>query len=142
MKYSPMNRRHFDLFDDFFDGAFTDPFFSNTNRMMRTDISEKDGNYILDMELPGYKKEDVNIELKDGYLNIKAAHNVSDEERDNKGNVIRQERYSGSCSRSFYVGDAVTHEDIKAKFDNGILTITVPNKEVKEVEGPKTISIE
>ncbi len=140
MKYSPMNRRSFDLFDNFFEDSFNGPLFNN--RVMRTDVTSKDGNYILDIELPGYKKEDVNIELKDGYLNIKATHNMTDEEKDNKGNIIRQERYSGSCSRSFYVGDYVKHEDIKAKFEDGILKITFPDKEYKEIESPKTITIE
>ena len=86
---------------------------------MKTDVREVDGNYLLDMELPGYKKEDIHLELKDGYLNITAARNSSNEEKDDVGNIIRQERYSGSCTRNFYVGDSIREEDIRASFDNG-----------------------
>lgn len=109
---------------------------------MKTDVTEKDGNYLLDMELPGYGKEDIKIELKDGYLNVSASKNTSNEEKDDKGNVIRQERYTGSCSRSFYVGDGVKETDIKAKFENGELKIVVPVDAPKEVEEKKFIAIE
>ena len=108
----------------------------------KTDVTEKDGNYLLDMELPGYGKEDIKIELKDGYLNVSASKNTSNEEKDDKGNVIRQERYTGSCSRSFYVGDGVKETDIKAKFENGELKIVVPVDAPKEVEEKKFIAIE
>ena len=91
---------------------------------MKTDITEKDGNYTLDMELPGCKKEDIHLELNDGYLNVSASHNTSKDEKDDKGNVIRQERYSGTFSRSFYVGENVKEEDIKASYENGELKIT------------------
>lgn len=90
------------LFDDAFDDMFFDPIFTKkSSNIMKTDVTEKDGNYLLDMELPGYGKEDIKIELKDGYLNVSASKNTSNEEKDDKGNVIRQERYTGSCSRSF-----------------------------------------
>ena len=89
------------LFDDAFDDMFFDPIFTKkSSNIMKTDVTEKDGNYLLDMELPGYGKEDIKIELKDGYLNVSASKNTSNEEKDDKGNVIRQERYTGSCSRS------------------------------------------
>ena len=139
MKFFPRTN---DLFDDVFDDMFTSPFFSSRNDMvMKTDISEKDGYYLLDMELPGCKKEDINLELHDGYLNVSSAHNTSKEEKDDKGNIIRQERYSGNFSRSFYVGDSVTENDIKASYDNGELKITFP-KETAKVPEKKTIMIE
>ena len=100
------------------------------------------GNYLLDMELPGYKKEDIHLDLKDGYLNITAAKNSSNEEKDDKGNIIRQERYSGSCARSFYVGNAIREEDIRASFDNGELKITFPKEESRKVEEKRFIPIE
>lgn len=131
-----------DLFDDVFDDMFTSPFFSNRNDMvMKTDISEKDGYYLLDMELPGCSKEDIHLELHDGYLNIQAAHNTSKEDKDDKGNIIRQERYSGNFSRSFYVGESISEEDIKASYNNGELKITFP-KEVAKVPEKKTIMID
>ena len=131
------------LFDDAFDDKFFDPNFTKkSSNIMKTDVTEKDGNYLLDMELPGYGKEDIKIELKDGYLNVSASKNTSNEEKDDKGNVIRQERYTGSCSHSFYVGDGVKETDIKAKFENGELKIVVPVDAPKEVEEKKFIAIE
>ena len=131
------------LFDDAFDDMFFDPILTKkSSNIMKTDVTEKDGNYLLDMELPGYGKEDIKIELKDGYLNVSASKNTSNEEKDDKGNVIRQERYTGSCSRSFYVGDGVKETDIKAKFENGELKIVVPIDAPKEVEEKKFIAIE
>ena len=109
---------------------------------MKTDVYEKNGYYNLDIELPGYAKEDVQMELIDGYLNIKATHNVSNEEKDAKGNLIRSERRFGSCSRSFYVGENIKAEDVKAKFDNGILNIVLPSKEQKSIETKQTVTIE
>ena len=111
--------------------------------MMKTDIKDTDQGYELIMSLPGVKKEDVRAELKDGYLTISAATNSSRDEKDQEGRYIRRERYSGSCSRSFYVGDQMTEADIKAKFENGTLTLMVPKKEAKpEVEDKKYIAIE
>lgn len=99
MKFFP---RTSSLFDDMFDDMFTSPFFSNRSDMtMKTDITEKDGYYTLDMELPGCKKEEIHLELSDGYLNVSASHNTGSDEKDDKGNIIRQERYSGTFSRSF-----------------------------------------
>ena len=139
MKFFP---RTTSLFDDMFDDMFTSPFFANRSDMdMKTDITEKDGSYMLDMELPGCKKEDIHLELNDGYLNVSASHNTSKDEKDDKGNVIRQERYSGTFSRSFYVGENVREEDIKASYDNGELKITFPKAQEKLPE-KKTIMIE
>ena len=110
---------------------------------MKTDIKDTDQGYEITMNLPGVKKEDVKAELKDGYLTISATSNSNKDEKDNNGRYIRRERYSGSCSRSFYVGDQVTQDEIKAKFENGTLTMTVPKKEEKpEVPSRKYISIE
>ena len=110
---------------------------------MKTAIKETEGGYELDMDLPGYTKEDVKAELKKGYLVIHASKEKKDDEKGEDGKYIRRERYYGSCSRSFYVGKDVTEEDIKAKFDNGILKITVPKKEEKpQIEDKKFISID
>lgn len=139
MKFLP---RTTDLFDDVFDDMFTSPFFTNRGDMaMKTDITEKDANYLLDMELPGCRKEDIHLELNDGYLNVSASRNSSKEEKDAKGNLIRQERYSGSFSRSFYVGEGVQEEDIKASYDNGELKISFP-KTVQRLPKKKAIQIE
>ena len=136
------------LFDSFFD-SFTSPVRSRGWKLphsvssMKTDIRETDTEYDLDVELPGYKKEDVKAQLKDGVLTINASVGSEKEERDEDGRFICRERYSGSCSRSFYVGDRVTQEDIKARFDDGILKIVIPKKEIKpEVEEEKYIAIE
>ena len=135
------------LFDDFFDFARPSRevarYNAPGNGMMRTDVKECDSGYELDIDLPGYKKENVTAELKDGYLMIRAENKTDKEEKDEDGKYIRRERYYGSCSRSFYVGDGVTQEDIKAKFEDGILKISVPKKEVKpETEETKYIQIE
>ena len=127
------------LFDDF----FTDTMFnSNTTNVLSTDIIEKDNGYLLDMEVPGFNKEDLNLELKDGYLTISAEHKTSNDKKDNDGHIIRQERYYGSTKRSFYVGDQITKEDIQAKYYKGILNIFVPKKEVKKIEGGQVIEIQ
>ena len=132
-----------DLFDTFFDD-FKRPARSNTNiNVMRTDIKETDAGFELDIDLPGYKKEDVQAELKDGYLTISAKTNTTREEKDENGKYIRKERYSGSCSRSFYVGEQLEQEDIKARFEDGILKVSVPKKEAKPaVEENRYITIE
>ena len=131
-----------DLFDTFFDD-FKRPARSNTNiNVMRTDIKETDAGFELDIDLPGYKKEDVQAELKDGYLTISAKTNTTREEKDENGKYIRKERYSGSCSRSFYVGDYLTQEDVKARYENGVLTIAIPKKDAKKIEEKKVIAIE
>ncbi len=110
--------------------------------MMNTDVKEKENAYELDIELPGFKKEDVRAELKDGYLTISATQNTNRDEKDEKGSYIRRERYSGSCSRSFYVGEGVKQEDIHARFENGVLKLEVPKADKQKVEEKKYIAIE
>ena len=110
---------------------------------MKTDIAESKDGYQIEMDLPGYSKEDVKAQLKDGYLTIEASRNQDNEERDKSDRVIRRERYRGMCRRSFYVGEQVTEEDIRAKFKDGVLTLNVPKKEKQpEVEQKKYIAIE
>ena len=134
------------LFDDFMDGfAFPTAnwnYAKNTANVMKTDIKENDKGYELDVDLPGYKKEDVKAELQDGYLTISASNDNTKEEKDEDGKYIRKERYTGSVSRSFYVGKYVTEEDIHAKFENGILKLSVPKVDAPKVEENKYISIE
>ena len=134
------------LFDDFMDGfAFPTAnwnYAKNTANVMKTDIKENDKGYELDIDLPGYKKEDVKAELKDGYLTISAYNDNTKEEKDEDGKYIRKERYTGAVSRSFYVGKYVTEEDIHAKFENGILKLSVPKVDAPKVEENKYISIE
>ena len=141
MKFYPVDRFFSDAFDDMFDRPF---FTGNSSHVMRTDISEKDGYYLLDMELPGVKKEDIHMDLENGYLTISAEKGLDEEEQDKKnGRYIRRERYTGACERTFYVGEDVTHEDIKAEFKHGILKLFIPKKEAKpEPEISKYISIE
>lgn len=109
---------------------------------MKTDIHDKDGNYIIEMELPGYAKEDIKADLKDGYLTITASKNETKEEKDAKGNCIRKERYTGTCNRSFYVGEQVTQDDIHAAFKDGVLSLQVPKDMPKIEDAPKLITIE
>ncbi len=97
--------------------------------LMKTDVKEKDGGYILDIDLPGFSKEDIKAELNDGYLTISADRSYEREEKPEDGKFIRRERFSGSCSRTFFVGEEVKQEDIKAKFADGILTVTFPKEE-------------
>ena len=133
-------RRHsFDLFDDMFGDSF---FNEGESKLMKTDIKEKKDKYIIDIDLPGYEKEGIKLDIQDGYLTVHAS--VNKEEKDEeKGKFVRKERYVGECSRSFYVGKKVTEEDIKAKFKNGTLSIEVPRKEEKkELPDKKYIPIE
>ena len=138
MKYTVS--RNNDLFDDIFDNMFRTPTYSN-NAVMKTDVHEKDGKYILDVEIPGYKKEDVKISLFNGTPTTNAEHNETNEEKDAKGRILRQERYSGTCTRSFYVGDTIKDTDVKASFENGILRIEIPTEQKKEEETKKFIDI-
>ena len=137
MRY--LANKNSNVLDDLWDNVFTG---FNTNRLMKTDVHEKDGKYIMDIDLPGYKKDDVKISLYNGNLTISAEKNESNEEKDAKGNLIRQERYSGETSRSFYVGDGIKDSDVKASYKDGILTISVPSEEKKQVEEKKFIGIE
>lgn len=126
----------------FNDPFFKRPFENSSTQIMKTDIHDKDGNYMIEMELPGYAKEDIRADLKDGYLTITASRNETKEEKDAKGNCIRKERYTGSCNRSFYVGDNVTQDDIKAAFKDGVLSLQVPKEVPKAIEQPRLITIE
>lgn len=135
MRY-PERKNWFDeIFDDTFGGF-------NRNGLMRTDIRKKDGSYMLDVELPGYKKEDIKISLYNGNLTITAEHHETAEEKDAKGDVLRQERYYGSTSRTFYVGDAIKDTDVRASYNDGVLTLTIPTPEKKEAETKKFIDIQ
>ena len=124
--------------DDWFDfdrdfwGRKNPLYGKNAKNIMKTDI----------VDLPGFKKDEINIELENGYLTISAAKGLDKDEQDKKGKYIRKERYAGAMQRSFYVGDAVTEEDVKAKFEDGILKLSIPKKDAKEVETKKTIAIE
>lgn len=132
-------RKNFDLIDEF----FKDPFFSeNESKMMRTDIKENENNYELIIDLPGFSKEDIKMHIEDGYLIINAKTKEENEEKNEAGKFVRRERYYGECSRSFYVGEDVSEEDIKASFRNGILNIEIPKlEEAVEDEEPKYIEI-
>ena len=118
----------FDLFDD----VFGVPMFSS-DRIMRTDVEESDDHYTLKMDLPGYQKEDVTVSLNRGNLTISAKRNTSKDEKDDRGNILRQERFTGNCSRTFSVGTDVKDTDIHASFKDGILTVTVPKVEQKNM---------
>ena len=135
-----------DLMDSPFDRAFSmfrNPEGAKHGRgLMKTDIVERDGNYELEMDLPGYNKEDVRIKLENGYLTVRASHGTKREERDDNGSYIRQERYKGECSRSFYIGEGLESKDLKARFENGILYIVFPKEKPKQIEDKKYIEIE
>lgn len=133
-------RRDFDLFGDMFD----DPFFaSNDNKMMKTDIKENDNNFELEIDLPGFKKDNIKMNIDDGYLTINAKQEDNKDEKDKHGKYVRRERYFGECSRSFYVGDDIKEEDIKAKYKNGTLRVEIPKKEEKKnLPNKKYIQIE
>lgn len=125
---------------DFFDEVFADPLFSEKeNKIMKTDLKEKDGKYMLEIDIPGYDKEEIKIELQDGYLVVSAERN--EEKEDKHAKYLKRERFTGMCSRSYYVGENVTEEDIKANFKNGILTIEFPKEVEKKVEEKKYIPI-
>ena len=136
------------LFAEFFNDAFDDSFFSGKNplygrhakNLMKTDIKEHKNCYKIAVDLPGFKKDEIKVELKDGYLTVSAAKGLAKDEED-KGRFIRRERYAGACSRSFYVGD-VTNDEIKCKFEFGVLTITLPKRDKKAVDGSSRIMVE
>ena len=131
-----------DWFDDDFFGRRNPLYGKHAKNIMKTDIKETKDSYELDVDLPGFKKDDVKIQLEDGYLTISAAKDLEKDKKDRKGRYIRQERYTGNCSRSFYVGNGVTEDDIHAQFKDGILKLSVPKKDNKAVEEKKYISIE
>ena len=142
------------LFDDFFNDF---PFYNDRDKkkaerklyghraknLMKTDIKEKGDSYILEMDLPGFKKDEIQVSLENGYLTVQAARGVDKDEQEKKtGRYIRQERYAGACERSFYVGDDLTQDDIKGEFHHGVLKLTIPKKEAKPAVESKYISIE
>lgn len=131
--------RYYPIFDNLFDDFFTTDS-QGTSSVMKTDIVEKDGNYELSIEIPGVKKEDIQMELKDNNLKVIASHNKDKE--DKEGRIIRQKRVIGSYSRSFYVGNDVRTEDIKTSFDSGKLIVTVPKEASKKIKENKSIPIE
>lgn len=133
--------------DDWMDFSFPDIdkelYGKHAKNLMKTDVKEKDGNYEVAIDLPGFKKDEIQMELKDGVLTVSAAKGLDKDEEDKKGNYIRKERYAGSMSRSFYVGKHVTVEDVHPKYESGILSFSVPKAEAKPVEEKKHyISIE
>ena len=137
------------LFDDFFSDPFgmmvpqgRDPLYGkHAKNLMKTDVRETEDSYELDIDLPGFKKDEVSIDLKNGCLTIQAAKGLDKSESDKKGKYIRQERYAGACSRSFYVGD-VKPEDVKAKYESGVLTVLIPKEEPKKLTSSSKIAIE
>ena len=137
------------LFDEWFDGSLEKQFFGgrdplygkHAKNLMKTDVKELDHGYLLDVELPGFKKDEIEIQLQDGYLTISANKQVEKEEKKEKGRYIRQERYGGQCSRSFYVGD-IRPEDIQAKYEDGVLRVQIPREEESKLQKQSRISIE
>ncbi len=139
------------LFDDFMNFPFERDFWGRRNplygknekNLMKTDVRETDSSYELDIDLPGFKKDEVTAKLENGYLTISASKGLNKDEKDKEnGKYIRRERYAGAVSRSFYVGEHIQQEDIHAKFEDGILRLTVPKKDAKQVDEKKYISIE
>ena len=138
------------MFDDFFSDPFgmmgpqtRDALYGkHAKNLMKTDVRETENSYELDVDLPGFKKDEVEIQLQDGCLTVSAAKGLDKDEEDKKGRYIRQERYAGSLSRSFYVGEDVEPQDVKAKYENGVLKLFVPKAEVKQVPAQTAIAIE
>ena len=114
----------------------------NAPHEMKTDVHEHEDHYAVDIDLPGFKKEEINLELENGYLTVHAAKNLEQDKTDKAGKVIRQERFSGAMQRSFYVGEALTEEDIGAKFENGVLSLNIPKKDTRKLPEKKVIQIE
>ena len=138
------------LFDDFFDDfdALDKRFFGKQNplygkhakNLMKTDVRETENTYEVDIDLPGFKKDEIKVDLKDGYLTVSAAKGLDRDKQDKDGKYIRQDRYAGACSRSFYVGD-VESTDVSAKYEDGILKISLPKHVKKELPSSTTIAI-
>ena len=132
--------------DDWMDFGFLEVdkalYGKHAGNVMKTDVKETETGYEVDIDLPGFKKDEINAKLDNGYLTISAAKGLDKDEQDKNGKYIRRERYAGSMSRSFYVGEGVTEEDIKAKYEDGILRLVVPKKDAKAVENKKYIAIE
>lgn len=132
----------FDRFDREFWGRKNPLYGKHAKNMMKTDIREHDEGYELDVDLPGFKKDEISVQLDNGYLTISASKGLDKDEQDKKGKYIRKERYAGTMQRSFYIGDAVTQEDVKAKFEDGILKLSLPKKNAKAIEANNSIAIE
>ena len=137
------------LFDDWFDDFDRQMqhmdrrlYGRNAKREMKTDVREKEDGYEIDMDLPGFKKDQVELSLENGYLTVTANKGFDKDEKDKQGRMIRQERYAGSMQRSFYVGDNMTEEDVKARFEDGVLHLNLPKKDARKVPEKKTICIE
>jgi len=139
------------LFDDFFEDFPMPREFRNIDRRlygknaareMKTDVHEHEDHYEVDIDLPGFKKDEITLTLENGYLTVNAAKGVDKDETDKRGKLIRQERYAGALQRSFYVGDALTEQDIAAKFENGVLSLSVPKQEARKLPEKKVIMIE
>ena len=135
-----------DLMDDFSFPAFPDVdkalYGKHAKNMMKTDVKETDGGYEVAIDLPGFKKDEITMQLANGYLTIEAAKGLDKDEKDEDGRYVRRERYAGSMSRSFYVGEDVTEKDIHPKYENGILMFDIPKEEKKVVEEKRFIAIE
>lgn len=137
------------LFDRFFDDSLEKEFFGTHNplygkhakNLMKTDVKDVNDHYEVAVDLPGFQKDEVNVELENGYLTISAAKGLDKDQKDDEGHYIRQERYNGSCSRSFYVGD-IQPEDIHAKYEDGILKLTLPKADQKAMEHQNRIAIQ
>ena len=140
---------HENLFDDWFDEKKKKNFFGERNplygkhakNLMKTDVRETRDSYKLAIDLPGFKKDEVKVELKDGYLTVSASKGLDKDEEDREGRFIRQERYAGACSRSFYVGD-IRPEEVKCKYEFGVLRVTLPKPTARVVESPSHIAID
>ena len=132
--------------DDWMDFGFPEVdkalYGKHAGQIMKTDVKETDAGYEVDIDLPGFKKDEISAKLDDGYLTISASKGLDKDEKTKEGKYIRKERYAGAMSRSFYVGEEVTEEDIKAKYEDGILRLSIPKKEAKAVENKKYIAIE
>ena len=138
---SVFRNNFFDDFNDFMD--FPTITTKSTGNLMKSDVKDAGDHFELDMDLPGFKKEDVKLQLKDGVLKVSATTKTENDEKDENGKYIRRERFQGTCERSFYVGENLTEEDIKARFTDGVLRVNVPKIENKpQVEEPRYISIE
>ena len=132
--------------DDWMNFSFPDVdkalYGKHAQNVMKTDVRETEGGYEVDIDLPGFKKDEINAQLENGYLTISASKGLDKEEKNKEGKYIRKERYAGAMSRSFYVGEDIKQEDIKAKYEDGILKLSIPKKDEKAVESKKYISIE
>lgn len=133
------------MLEDFFDGSLfggRNPLYGKHARnLMKTDVRENENSYEVDVDLPGFKKDEISLDVKDGYLTISAQKGLDKDEEDKKGRVLRQERYAGVCSRSFYVGN-VKSKDVKAKYESGVLSITFPKEAPKKIPSDSSVIIE